>query len=107
MPIFLRSILLLILGSPVGNLLFKTLLRGSRHVYESVYDSAYDFMHNIARKLDRDPILDITLMVCLHNSAKKHLNCGIPLAANRTLNRTPIRTQNRTCRRLLNLLTIG
>jgi hypothetical protein len=46
-----------------------------------------------------NPILYLTLitMVCLHISSKTNQNfiCGTPLAANRTPNRTPIRTQNR------------
>jgi hypothetical protein len=52
-----------------------------------------------------DPILNLTLitMVCLHISSKTNqkFTCGTPLAANRTPNRTPILTQNRTCRRPL------
>jgi hypothetical protein len=63
------------------------------------------FHSRFASKTDRNPILHLTpiTMVCLHISEKTNqkFTCETPLAANCSLNRTPIRMQNRTCRRPL------
>jgi hypothetical protein len=66
---------------------------------------AVRFRAQFASKPNVDPILYLTriTMVCLHISRETNqkLTCGTPLAANRTPNRMPIRTQNHTCRRPL------
>jgi hypothetical protein len=54
--------------------------------------------------MDTNFFPDAITMAWLHISAKinQKLTFWTPLAANRTPNRIPIRTQNRTCRQTLN-----
>jgi hypothetical protein len=77
-------------------------LRGRLHVSES----AVRFRARFGRKQNRNPILFLSpiTMIYLHISAKKvqKLTCWTPLAADRI----PNRTQNRTCRQPLTLLSI-
>jgi hypothetical protein len=61
-------------------------------------------------KPNRDPILYLTpiTMACIHILTKTNIKlaCWTRLAANRTRNRMPIRTQNCTCRRPLNKVAV-
>jgi hypothetical protein len=84
-----------------------TRLRGCLHVSESVYNSAYDYMHDLlARQIWIQHPLQWSVYTFQQKTYKK-FTCGTLLAANCTLNRTPIRVQNRTRRQTLGQVIEG